>query len=182
MINERKNQSHNLIFKKSKMIEKKLLDHKYYNNAKNILFYVSHENEVYTHDLIKDILEYGKKTVYVPISDIEEKKLQISHLSSWNELILGGYSILEPRRGKQKIVSFNCIDLIIVPGIAFDKKGNRLGHGEGYYDWLIGKLPNANTIGLAFSFQIVNELPIESYDKKVRTIITDSEIIECLSN
>ena len=181
MINERKNQSQNLIFEKSKRIEKKLLDYEYYNKAKNILFYVSYENEVYTHDLIKDILKNGKKNVYIPISDIEEKILQISHLSSWNDLTIGGYSILEPRSGKQEIVTFNCIDLIIVPGIAFDRKGNRLGHGKGYYDWLIGKLPNVNTIGLAFSFQIIDELPVESFDKKVRTIITEVEIIECLS-
>ena len=169
------------IIEKSKRIENKLADHPYYQNAKNILFYVSYGNEVSTHDLIKDALQ-KKKNVFVPVSDTKTKTLQVAHLSSWDDLAPGAYSILEPQRDKQRFVPFQVINLIIVPGVAFDRKGNRLGHGGGFYDWLICKLPTVQTIGLAFSFQIVDELPTESSDQKVRTIITEDEIIDCLGD
>lgn len=181
MKKKRDSEPQNSIVEKSKLIENKLLNHPFYRKARNVLFYVSYGNEVHTHNLIKDALQ-GEKNVYVPVSDTETKTLKISYLSSWVDLTPSAYSILEPRKEKQRFVPFQIINLIIVPGIAFDRKGNRLGHGGGFYDWLICKLPTVQTIGLAFSFQIVDELPVESSDQKVRMIITEDKIIDCLGD
>jgi len=179
MKQQRKSEPQNLILEKSVKIKERLLAHPDYQKAKNILFYISYGNEVYTHDIIKHAFQTGK-TINVPVTDVESRTLHISQLSSWDDLAPGAYGILEPVKEKQRPVHFDSIDLIIVPGVAFDRKGNRLGHGGGYYDWLIGKLPTVPTIGLAFTFQIVEELPVESSDQKVRTILTEDEIINCL--
>ncbi len=169
------------IIEKSKRIEQLLTKQRAYHQSSTILFYVSFDNEVRTHDLIKQALQ-GGKTVLVPISDIKTKTLKAAHITSWTDLEAGAYGILEPRKEKRNIVPIETIELILVPGVAFDVKGNRIGYGKGYYDWLLTKLPIAHSIGLAFSFQIVQEIPIELNDKAVQTIITENQIIDCLGN
>lgn len=169
------------ILEKSKQIEQLLTKQPIYHEASSILFYISYGSEVYTHNLVKQALQ-NEKTVLVPISDTETKTLQVAHIVSWDDLAPSTYNILEPRKERQQIVPLENIDLIIVPGIAFDTKGNRLGHGGGYYDWLLSKLSTVPTIGLAFSFQIVQKIPVEPNDQPVKMIITEKQIIDCLGD
>jgi 5-formyltetrahydrofolate cyclo-ligase len=169
------------ILEKSKRIEQLLIKQKEYHQSSTILYYVSYDNEVRTHDLIKQALK-GGKTVLVPISDTKSRTLKAAHITSWTDLAAGAYDILEPRKEIQNLVPLETIELILVPGIAFDVKGNRLGHGKGYYDWLLTKLPTAYSIGLAFSFQMVKEIPVEVNDKTVQTIITENQVIDCLGD
>ena len=97
-------------------------------------------------------------------------------MKSWEELRVGSYGILEPRIEKIRKTNVEDLELIIVPGIAFDKNGNRLGHGKGYYDRILGKT-NATKIGLAFEFQIVGKIPTNENDKPVDIIITEERVI-----
>jgi len=161
--------------KKSKEIKERLFNLKEYRIARTVLFYVSYDGEVFTHDIIKEALD--DKRVVVPISDKEDCSLNLSILENWNDLEEGSYGILEPRKDCIKEISIDEIDLIIVPGVAFDLNGNRLGHGKGYYDRLLEKT-NAISIGLAFEFQIVKNIPTEINDKPVDLIITENRIIE----
>jgi len=179
MMIERRNQEKPIaVLEKSRLIERLLTHHTRYQQANNILFYVSYGNEVHTHHLIQQALENGR-TIFVPISDVTTQTLHIAQLTSWDDLAPGAYGILEPRKDKRRFVSLDQIDLIIVPAVAFDREGNRLGHGKGYYDWLISQIPKAYSIGLAFGFQILEKIPIEPNDKAVDLIITEHDIFEC---
>ena len=126
--------------------------------------------------MIKEAL--NEKKVVVPISNKKDCSLTLSELKDWDDLEASSYGILEPKKEKIKEISIDEIDLIIVPGVAFDKFGNRLGHGKGYYDRL---LKNANTtiIGLAFEFQTIEKIPTDEHDKPVDIIITEDRIMKC---
>jgi 5-formyltetrahydrofolate cyclo-ligase len=160
--------------KKSKEIKEKLFSLKQYDDAKTILFYVSYNGEVYTHDMIKEAMQ--EKKIVVPISNKEKQTLDLSILESWDDLLIGSYQILEPKKGCVKKIIIDDINLIIVPGVAFDIKGNRMGHGKGYYDRLLEK-GKAPIIGLCFEFQLVEKIPIEPHDKPVNILITEKRVI-----
>jgi 5-formyltetrahydrofolate cyclo-ligase len=129
--------------------------------------------------MIEDSFSLGKKVV-VPISVIEDRTLLLSSLEKFQDLQVGSYGILEPRPDKIKEASIDKIDLIIVPGVGFDLSGHRIGHGKGYYDNLLKISKNHLHIGLAFEFQIVDKIPIESHDLPVKRIITERRIINCV--
>jgi len=173
---KRKKQSKEEQRKKSKEIKEKLFNLKEYKEAKTILIYVSYNSEVFTHEMIKEAL--NNKNVVVPISNTKNNTLSLSILESWNDLESSSYGILEPKKDKIKEIPIDEIDLIIVPGVAFDIRGNRMGHGKGYYDKLLEKT-KLITIGLAFEFQLVNKIPTEKHDKPVNIIITEKRIIKC---
>ena len=166
------------VLEKSKRIKEQVFDMDEFKDAKNILFYVSYDNEVYTHEMIKESLEI-KKQIVVPKTDMKNHKILCSSLSQWDDLLVGTYNILEPRQECLNEVSLESIDLIVIPGIAFDYQGNRIGHGMGYYDRLLQKKIKAHCVGLAFEFQIVESIPIEHYDVKVEKIVTEKRIITC---
>ena len=160
--------------KKSKEIKEKLFGLKEYKDARVVLFYVSYNGEVFTHEMIKEALK--EKKLVIPISNKEDCTLTFSELKNWNDLEISSYSILEPEKESIKEISIDEIDLIIVPGVAFDKMKNRMGHGKGYYDKLLEKT-QAITVGLAFQFQLVEKIPTEPHDKPVDIIITEKQII-----
>ena len=108
-------------------------------------------------------------------NNIEKRSLILSELKDWNDLEPGSYGILEPKKDKIIEMLIESIDIIIVPGVGFDELGCRLGHGAGYYDNLLKKSINATHIGLAFEFQIVEKVPIESHDLPVDIIITEKD-------
>ena len=114
----------------------------------------------------------------VPISNKEDYSLILSKLNSFEDLVEGPYGILEPKKEKIKEISFDEIDLIIIPGIVFDLKGNRIGHGKGFYDRLL-KNTKVSIIALAFEFQIIGKIPVDKNDKPVDIIITEKRIIYC---
>ncbi|KYK26277.1 5-formyltetrahydrofolate cyclo-ligase [Thermoplasmatales archaeon SG8-52-1] len=151
---------------------------KEFERSSCIMFYVSYDNEVYTHDMIKEYLK-NKKKVIVPVSDKKNRCLILSELNSWNDLKLGSYGILEPRADKIKKFPLEQIGLIIIPGVGYDEQGRRIGHGKGYYDNLLRNSKNALHIGLAFEIQIVKEIPVESHDISVDKIITEKRVIDC---
>jgi len=174
----RKNLPEMELMEKSKQIKKRLYKMKEFQQASTILFYVSYDNEVYTHDMIKEHLSNGKNVV-VPITDAEKHCLILSKLNSWEDLECSTYSILEPKKNGIREVSLDKIDFVLVPGVVFDESGNRIGHGVGYYDKLLKNSKNAIHIGLAFELQIVDNIPAEEHDVKVDKIVTEERIINC---
>jgi len=177
----RRAQSFLEIEKKSKEIERNLFLFPLFKKAKVVLFYLALKDEVQTREMIKKSLKKGK-IVLVPFVNFKEREILPSELKDYDkELIRGKWNILKPAKDFYRPFSLNLIDLIIIPGIAFDRKGNRLGFGKGFYDRFLGKVSsNVNLISLAFELQLVEDIPAQSYDIPMDYIITEKEIINCL--
>lgn len=166
------------VLEKSSRIKKRIFEIKLFRDAQTILFYVSYGNEVHTHDMIKESISMGK-TVVVPKSVTKDHTLILSRLTNWNDLKVGAYNILEPKKESIKEVDIESIDLIIVPGIVFDIHRNRIGHGKGYYDRLLKDSRNIPSIGLAFEFQMIDNIESEKHDEKIDVIITEDRLMKC---
>jgi len=123
------------------------------------MFYAATSFEVDTRPLILECIKMGKRAA-LPVTDTSRKKLVPVVIDNMESLAKSSLGIMEPAREEEKILSPESLDLIVVPGIAFDKSGNRLGRGAGYYDRFLADLP-ANTVkvGLAFDFQMIDAVP-----------------------
>lgn len=179
ILKKRKTLPKNEFIEKSKKIQKRLFELEEFKSTQIILFYISYDNEVFTHDMIKESMTLGKQVI-VPKSNTQNNTLILSKLTSWDDLEIGAYQILEPKKECIKEISFETIDLIIVPGVVFDCKGNRIGHGKGYYDRLMNNTRDIPHIGLAFEFQIVDNVPVEKHDMAIDKIITEERVISCI--
>jgi len=135
----------------------------------------SKKNEVDTHEIIRMLLKQ-KKRVVVPIGDKATKQMKHSELFSLSELVGGAYGILEPRMYRPVPVAD--IQVVIVPALAVDRKGNRLGFGAGFYDRFLQDV-SVPIISLVYEFQVVQTVPQESTDIPVSFIVTENEIIRC---
>ncbi len=156
--------------KKNLIIYNKVVNSKCFKNSKDIFIYISFNGEVDTHKIIKRALEL-KKNVFVPRIDGEE--IKIVPLRDFSMLKKGKFGILEPM---EKEIQKKNFDIIIIPGIAFDLKLNRLGRGKGYFDRFLKKV-KGRKIALAFEEQLVENLPVETYDIKMDIIVTDEREI-----
>ena len=167
--------------KHSLEIFKKLSNISEFIHSKNIMFYVATKSEVQTKNMIEKSLAMGKN-IFIPIMDDLSCNLKPSLLIDFNkELKKNNQGILEPKQKFQRIYSPEKMDLIILPGIAFDLKGNRIGRGKGYYDrFLKGVKPFTIKIALAFEIQIVKKIPLDLNDIPVDKVITEKRIIQCL--
>ncbi len=157
---------------KSRIIRGKLEGLLQFISAKKIMAYVSTKEEVNTHDLIKDCIQKGQ-TICLP--KVDGNEIKIIQVSSWEQLESGAFNILEPTSDDEAINPED-LDLIIVPGIAFDRRGHRLGFGRGFYDRILKKT-TAYKVGLAFHEQIIDEIPNEEHDVPMDLIITDTSLI-----
>jgi len=159
--------------KKSAIISEKLLNLPGFAAARVVMFYVSREEEVDTRHMIREALRIGKNVV-VPYSVIETHEIIPARLDSERDLEKGPYGIDQPGSDALRQVPIKEIDMVIVPGIAFDEENNRLGRGKGYYDRFLGRLdPRTATIGLGFDFQLVKEFPRDPHDLPVSMVITN---------
>ena len=162
---------------KSREIAKRLLASPEFRSAQMIHFYLAAAEEVQTEEMIREALRI-KKRVVVPVVRPEINSLTLSELDAFepSRLQPGPYGISEPRPLYQKKVDPKEIDLWVIPGVAFDSAGNRLGFGGGYYDRLLSGM-RGKKIGVAFEFQVVERLPIEPTDHPVDQIITEARSI-----
>jgi 5-formyltetrahydrofolate cyclo-ligase len=143
-----------------------------WKKAKNILVYVAHKSEVQTKNLIEKYLK--KKNIIVPKTHLRFHSLSLHHIKSLDDLFVGRYKLLEPGP-HTKMIDPRDIDLAIVPGMVFDLKGHRIGYGKGYYDQL-NKFLTCKKIGLAYNFQIIDNIPAEKHDQPIDILITEKEI------
>ena len=158
----------------SRKVQEALLSSEEFKDSQVVMTYVSLPTEVDTYEIMKKTLERGKKLA-VPSIDIVSQQIVASELTSTNNLVEGHFGIYEPKNGAAKTIPLEEIDLIVIPGIAFDKKNMRLGRGKGYYDKFLANkgLSSAKKIGLAFKFQVVDSLPSDPHDIPVSRVITD---------
>jgi 5-formyltetrahydrofolate cyclo-ligase len=166
------------IAEKTRAIEAKLFDFANFLEAKIALLYVSGDYEVATDHIIKRSYAYGK-IVVLPAFDPVKFEMNLMKVDNFEkELVPGPRGVLEPDASRCKIVPLERIDIAVLPGLAFDEKGARLGSGKGYYDRLIPRLAiTTRKVALTFEEQIVPQVPMEAHDKHVDIIITDKRII-----
>ncbi len=152
-----------------------------YRNSQNIMFYVATRSEVQTEEMIKMSIKMGKN-VFVPIILPECINLAPSKIFDFDtELEKGKKGILEPKKEYYRLFPPEDIDLIIIPGVAFDLSGNRIGRGFGYYDNFLRKVrSSAKIVALAFEMQIVKKIPNDKNDIPVHKIITENRIISSI--
>lgn len=166
----------NIDNKQEKSIEiiNKLIQEEKYIKSKTIGLYNSLPDEVDTEKLIKYSFLLDK---IVLLPRIIDKELMFYQVKEFEELIKNSFGIYEPVMDHNKLLKKEEIDLIIVPGVCFDKERNRLGFGKGYYDRYLEN-SNVETIAICFEEQILDDdiLPTEVTDKKVRKIITNKNI------
>ncbi len=162
---------------RTKAIENRLFEFANYLEARIALLYLPVGVEVDSTEIIRRSYMYNKIVVLPAFSEPSKIALmKVDDLS--RDLIAGPRGNLEPNPARCKPVPLDCLDIAIIPGIAMDEKGGRLGTGQGYYDRLIPELPiTTRKVGLVFEAQILPMIPLESHDKHVDIIITESRII-----
>lgn len=151
-----------------------------YEAARTVMFYIDVRAEVRTRHDLAAALESGKRIVVPYCVDGE---LELFHLENMDELEVGMYKILEPRAALrtviEKRIEVDELDLIMVPGVAFDRRGARTGHGKGYYDKLLEHArPDTPLVALAFECQMFGEIPVEEHDVFMDKVVTESAVYE----
>lgn len=150
-----------------------------FQQAKRILMFAAVRDEIPTLDSIATSIDSG---LAVAVPYCQDGTLQLTLLRDLNELEAGAYGILEPRQQLRsdplRRVNPQQIDFAIVPGLGFDREGGRIGYGKGYYDRLLPQLPtDCPKVGLAYDCQLVENIPVESYDQRMDFIVTPTQTI-----
>lgn len=161
---------------KSAQIFARLKEEEAVKNAKRVMVYVNFQEEVETRDLMEYLWGQGVELA-VPITDPVTRSMQASLVESFADLVPGNFGVLEPSKWATKIIIPDTIDLVIVPGLAFDRQGGRIGYGAGYYDRFFAQVPEADLIALAFAEQMIDWVPMEDHDRYLPKIVTDQEVI-----
>ncbi|MBC2710364.1 MAG: 5-formyltetrahydrofolate cyclo-ligase [Desulfosarcina sp.] len=162
----------------TRIIENRLFEFANLLESKIVMLYVNAENEVATDTIIKRAYEFNK-IVVLPAFNTAKSTMKLMKVDNPDkDLVAGPRGILEPNPAKCKAVPLDCIDIAIVPGIAMDEKGGRIGSGDGYYDRIIPDLPmTTRKVGLVFEGQLIPQVPMEFHDKHVDIIITEKRVI-----
>jgi 5-formyltetrahydrofolate cyclo-ligase len=159
-------------------IEKRLFDFANFLESRVVLIYIDAPTEVSTFNIIRNSYKYNK-IVVLPSSNLEKREIILYKIDNPDkDLIAGPKGILVPDTVRCKKVPIDSIDIAVVPAVALDEKGGRIGKGNGFYDRLIPQLPvTTRKVALAFDCQIVAQAPMEAHDKHVDIIITEKRVI-----
>lgn len=160
----KKQHSKDELKRQSELILEKLENHKSFIEAKTVMLYSSLPDEVQTHDFLAKWRNEKKIILPTVVGD----DIIPVELTKDTDFAIGDFNILEP----QNEAYTGTYDLIVVPGVAFDKNGNRLGRGKGYYDRFLCKHLEVKRIGICFDFQFVDEVPTENNDIKMHEVLT----------
>jgi 5-formyltetrahydrofolate cyclo-ligase len=156
----------------SERIVNRILQKEQFVQAMVIMMYMPTDYEPDIHPLIEKAQSLGK-TVCVPLC-LPEKQMLAVVPREWSGLTVNNYGIVEPREGEYTVVEPENIDMVIVPGIAFDSQCNRLGRGAGFYDRFLSKCrPDTVKIGVCFETQVYKEIPAEDTDVPMDLLVTD---------
>jgi 5-formyltetrahydrofolate cyclo-ligase len=163
---------------KSKAIMDRLFAFANFLESRIVIFYLSHKSEVDTEPMVKKALAL-EKIIALPLIDEEKKEIVPLKIDNLDRDTGPGYrGIREPIRQRCKEIPVQHVNLAIIPGIAFDERGGRIGYGTGFYDRFIPDLDvTTRKVALAFECQIVPQIPMEPHDRYTDIIITEKRII-----
>ena len=165
----------------STAIQRRLMATECYRAARTIALYSPIRNEVATAMVAADAISSGKEVLF-PRLGRDRAAMAMVRVHRLSELVSGAHGISEPAPDGDVVGPADLAGaLIVVPGVAFGPQGQRLGRGGGHYDRFIAALPReAITVGLAYSFQLLDGLPQEAHDRRLHYVITESALIRAL--
>jgi 5-formyltetrahydrofolate cyclo-ligase len=163
---------------KAKAIENRLFEFANFLESRIVLLYSPAPGEVDTASILRRSFMYNK-IIVLPAFDPENRKAQLFKVDDIEkDLVQGPRGNFEPNPKRCKPVPLDCLDIAIIPGLAMDEKGGRVGVGKGHYDLLIPELPiTTRKVGLIFETLILPSVPMESHDKHVDIVVTEDRII-----
>ena len=161
---------------KSREIEERLFSLPEFTSARVVMFFASFRTEVETGAMIRRALSSGKRVVLPKVKGDELSLYEINDFD--DDVVPGAWGIPEPKEIRP--AKLDDIDLMIMPGAAFDERGNRVGYGAGFYDKLLPAF-RKKTVALAFETQIVRDVPSDAHDVPVDKIVTEKRVIEASS-
>ena len=149
-----------------------------YQHAHMVLGYMAFDHEVLTDGLMRQAMASGKQIV-LPMVQVDREGMTLYAIEDLEHDVAPGYrGILEPRPRRTRAVAPETLELVLIPGVAFDLRGGRLGFGAGFYDRLLSRLPrHIPTVGLAFDFQVIPRLPSQPHDIILDAIVTERGVI-----
>lgn len=161
--------------KKSEQIIKNLVETEFFRQASTVHSYISmnERREVCTDELFNIIFKNDKQAV-VPITNFSDHSLTHSEITPDTSLTTNKWGVREPE--SVQLVDVSALNLIVVPMVAADKKGNRLGYGQGFYDRFLHDTAGKKA-GLVFEQFLYDKIPVEEFDVKLDVIITENEVI-----
>ena len=174
-LNSRKKLTKKFVQEKSSKIIQKLLSLDQLREARVIAAYLPINNEVGTKAIINR-LSSRKIKILLPCYLKDQHRYVFGEFLGWQDLEEGPYGILQPKDDEGSVIDSSKVEVAIIPGVAFDRRGMRLGYGKGVYDRLLGK-SNALKIGLAYDFQVLDELPKEEHDLEMDILVTEARIL-----
>jgi len=173
MLKTRNSLSRGMLNKMSEAIQAQAMKMNEFTVAKTVAAYHPIGSEVSTLNILSSVLQLNKHLILPRVED--DTKIIFAEVKDLeNDLQVGKYKILEP---KDHCLKVNKMELVFVPGIAWDKNGHRLGYGKGYYDRYLRNLYTIN-VGLAYDFQVLEEIPHENNDLRVDLIVTEKRVIK----
>lgn len=160
--------------RKSREIWERFLSIPELESAANVLLYASHKTEVHTLGLL-DRLKTSGRRISLPVVVSDTPHLVLREAGNPEDLVIGAFGIRVPAESHPKIPCSD-IDLVVLPGTAFDAKGWRVGYGGGFYDRLLER-SSAFTVGFAFDCQILPEIPFECHDERLDLVVTETRVL-----
>lgn len=155
---------------KSEIIYQRVIVHPAFQNADLVFAYIDAKNEVQTRLLIEYAWKSGKK---VAVPKVHGEIMKFYLITSYEDLEPGCFGIQEPKETCEEVLIPMENSLVIMPGVAFDRQGNRIGYGKGYYDKYFSAYPDVYKIAIAFEVQIVPMVPADEFDVKADIVMTE---------
>lgn len=173
---ERMALSSEAVSKGSRLAQRTLLESSEFAAARVVALYSPIRNEVETDEIFRTALVLGKKILFPAVSG---SSLVFRAVTEQNDLKSGAFGIMEPRESCVAVPPGEA-DLIVVPGVAFDVHGRRIGYGKGFYDRVLHALEGGGRlIGICYEFQLIEEIVAESHDVIMDTIVTERRLVRC---
>jgi len=163
----------------SRQICEHVLSWPLYQKAETIMCYLALPDEPQTDALVRAALAGGKQVCVPCLRKQEFGVMDAAAINDLDDLEVGRLGLKEPRKKNRRLVDPQAIDLILVPGVAFDNAGNRLGRGAGYYDRFLARATSATLAGMLWQFQIVDAIPATGHDIPMEYLITEDGIRRC---
>lgn len=173
LLTQRKHLSLDTCLHQSLVVQERFLQLPEFAAARTLALYSPILNEVFTEEVFAQARKLGKRVVF---PRVQGPAMQFFEVTGREELQAGNFGILEPQ-GTQSIPIAE-LDLLLVPGVAFDQAGHRLGYGKGYYDRLLQqRSPHCSLVGFCFEFQLVASLPVEAHDIRMDLLVTEQRTL-----
>lgn len=162
----------------SDIILSQIVHHPTYEQSSCIMCYSAFADEVQTEKILCHALAKGKR-VCVPFILDKNSKMEAAHIRNMEDLVIGTYGILSVAADKMERIEPMKINFIVVPGVAFDRQGHRLGMGGGFYDRFLIQAKNGFRLGIAFDRQLLKQVPFNETDCRMHAVLTEKELIDC---